>query len=332
MNKNIAIIFGGTSPEYNVSLNSAFSVITNLDNYNLYKIAIAPNGSFYLFEGDNRLIPEDKWQNYTKTLSVNLSENCFICDGKKIKIDLIIPMIHGESGEDGSIQALGKIMNIKVLGSGILSSALCLDKYRSHLLAQSINIKTANSILLKKGDQVDIGHLKYPLFIKPVHAGSSYGISKVYKEEELKVAIDEAYKYDNEIIIEEYIDGFEIGCSIIGNKELFVGEIDEIEVNADFFDYEEKYQLTHSAIHLPARINSELKEKAIETAVKLYRIFDLKDYARIDLFVDRNNQIFFNEINTIPGFTEHSRFPKMMKAKGLNMKNLLRRMIEEELC
>ena len=182
MNKNIAIIFGGTSPEYNVSLNSAFSVITNLDNYNLYKIAIAPNGSFYLFEGDNRLIPEDKWQNYTKTLSVNLSENCFICDGKKIKIDLIIPMIHGESGEDGSIQALGKIMNIKVLGSGILSSALCLDKYRSHLLAQSINIKTANSILLKKGDQVDIGHLKYPLFIKPVHAGSSYGISKVYKE------------------------------------------------------------------------------------------------------------------------------------------------------
>ena len=297
MNKNIAIIFGGTSPEYNVSLNSAFSVITNLDNYNLYKIAIAPNGSFYLFEGDNRLIPEDKWQNYTKTLSVNLSENCFICDGKKIKIDLIIPMIHGESGEDGSIQALGKIMNIKVLG-----------------------------------DQVDIGHLKYPLFIKPVHAGSSYGISKVYKEEELKFAIDEAYKYDNEIIIEEYIDGFEIGCSIIGNKELFVGEIDEIEVNADFFDYEEKYQLTHSAIHLPARINSELKEKAIETAVKLYRIFDLKDYARIDLFVDRNNQIFFNEINTIPGFTEHSRFPKMMKAKGLNMKNLLRRMIEEELC
>ena len=96
--------------------------------------------------------------------------------------------------------------------------------------------------------------------------------------------------------------------------------------------YEEKYQLTHSAIHLPARINSELKEKAIETAVKLYRIFDLKDYARIDLFVDRNNQIFFNEINTIPGFTEHSRFPKMMKAKGLNMKNILRRMIEEELC
>ena len=329
MKKNIAVVFGGISPEYNVSLSSAYSVIKNLDDYNVFKIGIAPDGSFYLFEGDNDLIKENRWLKYSKELTANLSEKCFICENRKLDIDLIIPMVHGESGEDGTIQALGKIMDITVLGAGLLASALCLDKYRCHLLAQSADIRCARSKLIYKGELIDCKGLSYPLFVKPVHAGSSFGISKVYKEENLQEALNEAFRYDYQIMIEEYIDGFEVGCSIMGNKDLTVGEIDEIEVNSEFFDYEEKYQLTNSIIHLPARINEDLKEKIIDTAIRLYRLFDIKDYARIDLFITRNNEIYFNEINTIPGFTEHSRFPKMMEAKGLKLNELLKKMIEE---
>lgn len=332
MKKNIMVVFDGISPEYKVSLNSAFSVIENLKDYNVIKTGVTEDGHFYLFEGEISLIKEDNWQKSTKELTVNLSSKCFICDNKKVEIDLIIPMIHGESGEDGTIQALGKILDIPVLGAGILSSALCLDKYRSHLLAKAAGIKTAESTLITNGKDIDSAGIKYPVFVKPVHAGSSFGISKVYKKEDMKNAIEDALRYDEEVMIEEFIDGFEVGVSVIGNMKLTTGEVDEIEVNSEFFDYEEKYNLTNSIIHLPARIDNHLKQQIINTAIKLYRLFEIKDYARIDLFITADNEIFFNEINTIPGFTEHSRFPRMMEAKGLNLKDLLTRMIKEKLC
>ena len=341
--KKIGVLFGGCSPEYNVSLESAYSVITNInkEKYDIILIGITKEGDWFKFEGDLENIKNDSWLQKGKCTKVVISSSksdkgIIEIDNNNtnlIKLDAIFPILHGKNGEDGTVQGLIELSGIPLIGCNLLSSSLCMDKYLSHKLVQSYGIKVANSILINnktKDIYKEIKKLNFPLFVKPVRAGSSFGITKIESETEIEQAIKEALKYDTEIIIEENIDGIEIGCAILGNDDLIVGELDEIELSNGFFNYTEKYTLKTSQIHVPARIDKEIAQKAKETAKQIYKILKCKDFARVDMFLTPNNEIYFNEINTIPGFTSHSRYPNMMKQIGMSFEELVDKLISLE--
>lgn len=341
--KKIGVIFGGCSPEYNVSLESAYSVITNInkEKYDIILIGITKEGDWFKFEGDLENIKNDSWLQKGKCTKVVISSSKSdkgIIEIEKnntnlIKLDAIFPVLHGKNGEDGTVQGLIELSGIPLIGCNLLSSSLCMDKYLSHKLVQSYGIKVANNIVINnktKDIYKEIKKLNFPLFVKPVRAGSSFGITKIENETEIEQAIKEALKYDTEIIIEENIDGIEIGCAILGNDDLIVGEVDEIELSNGFFNYTEKYTLKTSQIHVPARIDKEIAQKAKETAKQIYKILKCKDFARVDMFLTPNNEIYFNEINTIPGFTSHSRYPNMMKQIGMSFEELVDKLISLE--
>lgn len=342
--KRIGIIFGGCSPEYDVSLESSYSVITNLnkEKYEIILIGITKDGDWYKYDGEIENIKDNTWQEQGKctkiVISTNKSDKGIINleSGKLIKLDAIFPVLHGRDGEDGAVQGLLQLSGIPLIGCGILSSSLCMDKHLSHKLVESYGIKVAKSIVInnKTSNNEIIEKLKelnYPLYVKPMRAGSSFGITKIENEKEIEQAIKEAFKYDTEIIIEENVDGVEIGCAVLGNDELIVGEVDEIELSKGFFNYTEKYTLKTSKIHVPARIDDKISKEAKETAKKIYRILKCKDFARVDMFLTKQGEIYFNEINTIPGFTSHSRYPSMMKQIGINFEELLDRLISLEI-
>lgn len=339
--KRIGIIFGGKSPEYDVSLESAYSVITNInkEKYDITLIGITKQGNWYKYEGEIENIKNNTWEKEgkcTKTfISTNQDDKGIIeleNNNQLTKLDAIFPILHGSNGEDGTVQGLIALSGIPLIGCDTLSSSLCMDKHLSHKLVESYGIKVAKSIVINdKANQKEIEEklkqLKYPLFVKPMRAGSSFGITKVESANEIEGAIKEALKYDAEIIIEENVEGIEIGCAILGNEELTVGEIDEIELSKGFFNYTEKYTLKTSKIHVPARIEKSISDEAKETAKKIYKILKCKDFARVDMFLTPKGEIYFNEINTIPGFTSHSRYPSMMKQVGINFEQLLDKLI-----
>lgn len=338
--KKIGVIFGGCSPEHDVSLESSYSVIKNMDKekYDCILIGITKNGDWFKFDGDVEDIKNNTWEEKEKctkvVISTNMSDKGLIDleSNTLIKLDAIFPVLHGRNGEDGTVQGLVELSGIPLIGCGILSSSLCMDKYLSHKLAESYGIKVAKSIIIDNKTESNEIHrkleeLKYPVFVKPMRAGSSFGITKVENEKDIEMAIQEAFKYDTEIIIEENVEGIEIGAAVLGNDELTVGEIDEIELSSGFFDYTEKYTLKTSKIYVPARISKEISDKAKETAKQLYKILKCKDFARVDMFLTPQGEIYFNEINTIPGFTSHSRYPSMMKEIGISFDQLVDKLI-----
>lgn len=338
--KKIGVIFGGCSPEHDVSLESSYSVIKNMDKekYDCILIGITKNGDWFKFDGDVEDIKNNTWEEKGKctkvVISTNMSDKGLIDleSNTLIKLDAIFPVLHGRNGEDGTVQGLVELSGIPLIGCGILSSSLCMDKYLSHKLAESYGIKVAKSIVIDNKTESNEIHRKleeltYPLFVKPMRAGSSFGITKVENEKDIEMAIQEAFKYDTEIIIEENVEGIEIGAAVLGNDELTVGEIDEIELSSGFFDYTEKYTLKTSKIYVPARISKEISDKAKETAKQLYKILKCKDFARVDMFLTPQGEIYFNEINTIPGFTSHSRYPSMMKEIGISFDQLVDKLI-----
>lgn len=346
----IAVFFGGCSSEYAVSLESAHAVITHLDRerYHLVPVGITEDGDWYFFRGDPEKIREDTWQNpqdcIPAAISLNRGSRELLLLGEpteRIRLDRAFPVMHGRFGEDGTLQGIIEMAGIPLVGCGILASALCMDKDRAHRLAQAAGIRVPKARVFgrdaQKEELISFGRsIDYPLYVKPVRAGSSYGVTKVSRETELLEAAALAFQYDNQIILEENINGFEVGCAVLGNRELTVGVPDEIELSQGFFDFTEKYTLQTSAIHVPARVNRELLLQIQETAKRLYRAMDCSVFARVDLFLTPEGELVFNEINTIPGFTEHSRYPGMMKAAGMSFPELLDRLIrlagEEECC
>ena len=242
-------------------------------------------------------------------------------------------MLHGKNGEDGTVQGLIELAGIPLVGCDSLSSVLCMDKDRAHKLAGLAGVKTPLAVVFSGLLSDDLifektSHLTYPLFVKPVKAGSSFGITKVYTKEQLPDAVKNAFQHDNQVIIEENVDGFEVGCAVLGNKDLIIGEVDEIELTEGFFDYTEKYTLKSSKIHMPARINDELKDKIKKTATSIYRALGCSGFARVDMFIAEKGEIVFNEVNTIPGFTSHSRYPNMMKGIGLQFDDIVDKLIQ----
>ena len=210
-----------------------------------------------------------------------------------------------------------------------------MDKDRAHRLAALAGVEVPKSFAFGRDAAFDeilkrAGELGWPLFVKPVRAGSSFGVSRVKEPLALPDAVREAFRYDSEILLEEAVPGFEVGCAVLGNQTLITGAVDEIELARGFFDYTEKYTLKTSAIHCPARIPEETAGHIQEAARKIYRALGCRDFARVDMFLTPEGRIVFNEVNTIPGFTSHSRYPSMMKAAGIGFSELLTRMIELE--
>jgi len=344
---NVAIFFGGCSSEYSVSLSSASGVILNLDRerYNPIVIGITKEGTWYYYEGPVEKMLDDTWDDpkycTPAVLSPNRGECCLLLlreEGiTRISIDAALPVLHGRNGEDGTIQGLLELAGIPLAGCGTLSSALCMDKDRAHKLVNLAGIPVPKSLVLEPDTPIEAveafaREIGYPLYVKPVKAGSSYGVTKVSGQEQLSAAVSLAFQYDNQAIVEENIEGFEVGCAVVGDKELLVGEVDEIELSGGFFDFTEKYTLKTSAIHVPARIDSAKAAEIKEAAKCIYRALACSGFARVDMFLRTDGKVLFNEANTIPGFTEHSRFPSMMKAAGYPFREVLTKIIEQTLA
>ena len=341
--KKVAVIFGGFSPEYEVSLNSAYSIISaiNEEKYDVMMIGITRKGKWFRYSGTVEDIPNDNWhkdeQLLTKALiSPDRGGGVLVFENGSpvtIQVDIVFPVLHGRYGEDGTIQGLCELAGIPVVGSGSAASALCMDKDRAHRIVSLKGITIPKSVCFEYVPTDEelleaVKDLRLPVFVKPVKAGSSIGVSKLEQYSDIPAAVKDAFIYDNAVVIEENIYGKEVGCSVIGNKELRTGRVNEIEVSHGFFDYKEKYTLETSKIHTPARIDAESERRLQEAGKLIFRALGCRGYARIDMFLTDYGDIVFNEANTIPGFTAHSQLPKMMQAAGVDYPELVDILIE----
>lgn len=338
MKRNIAIIFGGTSSEYNISLQSAAAVLENFPGkYNAVPVWISKEGEWIYFGGSTDNIRADRLEgNFERAIiSPDRKSKCLICENSKVRIDAAFPVMHGMGGEDGTLQGLIELAGIPICGCGVLPSAICMDKDRAHRLASTAGIDIPKASTFTDSEEInpaaierDIG---FPAFVKPLRGGSSCGISRVVNADELIKATEKSFKFDSEIIIEHEIKGVEVGCAIIGNKDLIIGEVDEIKIANSFFDYTEKYTPKTSQIFCPAPISTDISNRIKETAKAIYKTLGCSGFARVDMFLTESGKIIFNEVNTIPGFTEHSRFPSMMKAVGYTFSQVIEMIIERTL-
>lgn len=334
----VAILFGGCSSEYEVSLKSTSSVLESLclEKYEVILLGITREGQWLRYTGNIESIRNDSWHQSEKCVPAFLSP-CRQVRGivtqengamTVTKVDVVFPILHGKNGEDGTVQGLLELAGIPFVGCHTLPSAICMDKDIAHTLAESSGIKTPRSVTVYPNTdlatvQAATEPLGFPLYVKPAKAGSSIGITKAYSLSELFFGIENALQHDDKVVIEENITGFEVGCAVLGNREVIVGEVDEIELLQGFFDYTEKYSLETAHIHVPARIDEELAHKIKQTATHLYQVFGCRGFARVDMFVTPDGDIVFNEVNTIPGFTSKSRYPSMLRAAGISYKELL---------
>lgn len=333
---NLGLIFGGKSAEHEVSLKSAASIYKAIDKekYDLYLIWVSKEGNFFKcnfeIKNDNILIKNKeslafKPGSFDKNI-LNLDKNKYLPS-----LDVIFPIIHGPFGEDGSLQGFLKLLNIPYVGSEVIGSALGMDKDIMKRLLRDENIDISDYITCKKGKKVNFKTVKdklgLPFFVKPANLGSSIGISKVNNQKEFKKALDDAFLYDRKIIIEEFIDGREIECSVKGNDKLDVSIPGEIVSKSDFYSYEAKYiDKLATELNIPANLSKKDIQKIKKIALKTAKILELKGLVRIDFFVT-DKRIIVNEVNTLPGFTEISMYPKLWIYEGMSYSNLIDELI-----
>lgn len=346
---NIGIICGGNSSEHKISLSSAetISKFISDEKYNVYYIGITKSGEWYLL-GDRKYILNDSdWEtnpnNKPAIISPDTSTKGIIIKNKNeivtIKLDAVIPVLHGKNGEDGSIQGLLQLSGIPVVGCDMTSSAACMDKVITNTMLSFNKIEKAKFHWFTKYDfeknpekcveETELALKKYPMFVKPSKAGSSVGISKAKNKDELIKAIKIAAKEDEKILIEEAIEGKEVECAVLGNDELVASVVGEISPSGDFYDYDSKYVSEDSGLHIPARIDEKTAKEIQKIAKKAFKIMGCKGLSRVDFFVENEtNRILLNEINTFPGFTEISMYPKLIEKSGYPLPKLIDKLIE----
>lgn len=346
--KNICVIFGGVSSEHAVSLISATTVIGSLDKekYNIHMIGITADGGWrYFTDSVDEVVNFDK--NYAKYPKAIISPDrddrgIIIFDGGKsnvIKIDAAIPAMHGRNGEDGTIQGLFELAGIPYVGSGVIGSAVCMDKCIAKILFRAANIPQADWVEVRadsngkydssKLDEIE-QKLGYPCFIKPSNAGSSVGISKAANRGELIAGLETAIPHDRKILVEEAINAREVESAVLGNDDPICAPIlGEILPAAEFYDYDAKYADENSKLLMPAPLDEEKTEQISEYAIRAYKICECKGLSRVDFFVDRDSgRILLNEINTLPGFTSISMYPKLWDKSGTPVSELLDKLID----
>lgn len=341
--QRIGVIFGGASQEHDVSLLSAYSVIKNIpeDKYEIICIGITKRGRWLYFPGEFSLIPTGEWETYSDCCPAIISPDPihrgiikFLDDGtiSQQRVDVIFPVLHGKFGEDGTIQGLCELANIPYVGCNLLSSAMCLDKAITHTVLTACGIKNAKFeiVLRNKISALDMEceriekSLSYPMFVKPANCGSSIGINKAENRTDLKNAIKLAFTHDVKVVVEEQIIGKEIECSVIGNDFPSASVLGEIRPANEFYDYDAKYVLNTSELIIPADLNENLSKKVRETAISAYKALNCSGLSRVDFFVnEETNEITLNEINTMPGFTTISMYPKLLEQRGISYHALI---------
>lgn len=342
--KNICVVFGGISSEHEVSKMSAKTVLSNIDyeKFNVYPIFITKDGSWKLFEGEIKDVAAKNPEEYAASdaiISPDRADKCLIKfnkDGKaeKIHIDAAFPVLHGKYGEDGTIQGLFSLAGIPYAGSGVVGSGVCMDKCMAKILFENAGINQAKWVEVKKGDELNAKlveeKLGYPVFVKPSAAGSSVGVTKANNEAELKAAVEFAFEHDYKVLIEEAINAREVEISLIGNLSPecspYAGEIMPAK---EFYDFEAKYEDESSKLMLPAPISEDTLKHIKACAVRAYKICECRGFARVDFFVEKTTgEVYLNEINTLPGFTEISMYPKLWSLSGISIKELITRLID----
>lgn len=338
----LAVIFGGISTEHDVSIVSGTSVIENLnkEKYEIYPIYISKNG---------------KWNKYTKNIdeiaTLNIKEEINEIEeiqdviGYLKQMDVIFPVLHGIGGEDGTIQGIFELIKVPYVGCGVLSSSVGMDKVYSKIIFEKAKIDQAKYEYIRKNKENYIyidkqfnekeytireiceimeNNLKYPIFIKPSNSGSSVGVKKAKNKKELKQAIEYASNYDSKILIEQGIKGRELECAVLGNEEIIASCVGEILPAEEFYSFDAKYTNQESKTVIPARVNEKVQAEIKDKAKKAFKAIDGKGLSRVDFFLeDETNKIYINEINTLPGFTKISMYPKLFEQQGINYKELL---------
>jgi D-alanine--(R)-lactate ligase len=336
----VGIIFGGRSEEHPISIKSAQEVARNLDaeKYEPFYIGITTDGAWKLCDG-----PDADWENGNcrpAALSPDSTTHGLLVQEEgqalgryeTIPLDVVLPVLHGKRGEDGAMQGLLELSGIPYVGCDVQSSALCMDKSLAYTVAASAGIATPNFWINAADQHIDPGLLTYPAFVKPARSGSSFGVTKVSRAEELQSAVETARQYDAKVLIEEAIVGSEIGCAILGNElDLMAGEVDRIALSHGFFrihqeDAPETGSDNSTAI-VPADIPAESRLVVQETAMAVYRALGCSGLARVDLFLKEDGAVVLNEVNTFPGMTSYSRYPRMMAAAGIPLGEVLDRIL-----
>ncbi|MFJ5681071.1 D-alanine--(R)-lactate ligase [Streptomyces sp. NPDC093097] len=332
----IGVIFGGSSEEHPVSVKSAQEVAKNLDTgkYEPYWIGITQSGAWKLCDS-----PGADWENggaRPVMLSPDRSVHGLLVleQGRfeVIRLDLVLPVLHGPLGEDGAIQGLLELSGIPYAGCDVQSSAMCMDKSLTYTVAKSAGIVTPNFWVVAGDEKVDAGQLPYPVFVKPARSGSSFGVSKVAGEEDLPSALETARQYDSKVLIEETVAGSEIGCAILGEPSApIAGEVDRVALSHGFFRiHQEDSPETgseNSTFIVPADISEESRQLVQESAKTIYRALGCQGLARVDMFLKDDGQVVLNEVNTFPGMTSYSRYPRMMAAAGLPLSGVIDRLV-----
>ncbi|MEI7890865.1 MAG: D-alanine--D-alanine ligase family protein [bacterium] len=330
----VVIFFGGKSTEHEVSIRSARMVFNSLDRkkYDILAVAINKKGIFLSPGQSIDVIKNDVWpldKNIEK-VSISQSEACIVFEDRKIFFDVAFPVMHGPFGEDGTMQGLLKLTAVPFVGPGVLGSAIGMDKDVSKRLLRDAGIPIGLFLSFNKCEINSISFdlckkkLGLPLFIKPANLGSSVGVFKVHNNVEFDIAIKKAFLFDSKILIEQYIKGREIECAVIGNEELQVSIPGEIVPTHEFYSYDAKYVDENGAIlNIPANIPASVVRKIQIISEKTYKVLCCDGMARVDFFLTSKNELYVNEINTIPGFTSVSMFPKLWEASGISNQKLV---------
>ena len=339
---NVCILFGGISPEHEVSLRSAESVLNHIDKdkYNILPVGITKAGQWIYFGGtDYSMLPAGTWMdcpgNCPAAISPVRGQGLLRFDADTVTaahIDVAFPVLHGENGEDGAMQGLLQMAGIPYVGPHVSASAVAMDKTLTKLVIDKEGIPQAAWELVRaeelpeKMDSIVASleaRFAYPMFVKPAGTGSSVGVSKAADREKLKAAITAAAKFDSKILVEEFIRGREIEVAVLGNAEPVASVCGEIDSGAEFYDYDAKYITDTSTAYIPARISEDLQTRIREAAVRVFKAVGCQGLSRVDFFATEDGRLVFNEINTIPGFTSISMYPKLFTASGIPYSRLI---------
>jgi len=332
----LAVIFGGTSEEHPISVKSAREVAKSLDTekYEPYWIGITQSGAWVLCDG-----PDGDWENGANSRPAVLSPDrtvhglLVLGDGgyETISLDVVFPVLHGKLGEDGAIQGLFELSGVPYVGCDVQSSAVCMDKALAYVVTRGAGIATPDFWIVNTDDDVDTSQFSYPVFVKPARSGSSFGVTKVSSEEELAAALETAREYDTKVLIEAAVIGSEIGCAVMGNDpDLVTGMRPGRAVPRLLRIHQEATPETgseNSSFIVPADIPDEKRALVQETAKKIYRALGCRGLARVDLFLKEDGSIVLNEVNTLPGLTSYSRYPRMMASAGMPLSDVIDKLV-----
>lgn len=350
--RKVLVLFGGASSEHEVSIMSAASVMKAIDKqrYEVVAAGITPEGIFELYE-EQQLINQGTWQGFAEPRFTHKTgrQTLFLAPGgggfyvedqgvlKKLEVDVVFPVLHGPFGEDGRLQGLLDMCDMPYVGAGVLSSALAMDKGIAKRLFQQAGIRQTDHLEFR----INLGEsnltpllkeipekLGLPVFVKPANLGSSVGISKAKNRKELEKALKVAASYDAKVIVERAVNAREIECAVLGSQDPHASLPAEVLPSHDFYDYEDKYFSGASRTQVPADLTPDEQERVRRTAISVYQLLECQGLARVDFFLDRDSgELLVNEVNTMPGFTKISLYPKMWEATGLSYPELIHRLI-----